>query len=412
MKNLRSILYCILAVSFTAVAINSCKNGEDGMDGKDGKDGQQGSQGSQGTQGTPGSVVSIGDNCNWYIDGIDTGKPACATSGDPGSNVTIGTNGNWFIDGIDTGVSASGLGAQIVIGDNGNWIINGVDTGVQAQGPKGDPGSSVAIGANGNWFIDGVDTGVSASGSVISIGENGNWFIDGEDTGVAAGTVTNTPMDMGSWLFEDPENLLKATIGKPLKISFTPLVDLPEVGEVIPIAGPNESKKAARVPAGTHFEAEHGMSPTDGLTYITDYTIFMWVKVNTNGRWGAPLTRTGNGTDAETQITNTGTIGVGQTGYTPVESVMPDVWHRLYFTFKTGDIRYYKGTEKLTLPNPTGNNDVRFRMKPDGIQFFTHNRSSSQSPLHYYVDVAEITMWNRALTEEEIEELENEFESQ
>jgi hypothetical protein len=90
-------------------------NGKDGADGKDGANGKDG------------SVVKIGDNGNWFIDGVDTGVAASGgkdgkdgkdgedgkdgKDGKDGSVVTIGENGNWFIDGVDTEVHASGISA-------------------------------------------------------------------------------------------------------------------------------------------------------------------------------------------------------------------------------------------------------------------------------------------------------------
>ena len=68
-----------------------------------------------GEPGTPGHspVVTIGDNGNWFIDGIDTGKPSQGAPGASGVDghspvVTIGDNGNWFIDGVDTGKPSRG----------------------------------------------------------------------------------------------------------------------------------------------------------------------------------------------------------------------------------------------------------------------------------------------------------------
>ena len=148
MKNLRNIFYCIFAILFTASIIISCTDVEDGLPGTDGSDGR------------PGSVVTIGDNCNWWIDGVDTQKPACATQGEPGES-----------------------GSVIRIGENGNWWINDEDTDIPATGPRGAPGSVVRIGENDTWWIDDVDTGIRAQGSVVTIGPNGNWFIDGVDTG-------------------------------------------------------------------------------------------------------------------------------------------------------------------------------------------------------------------------------------
>ena len=51
-------------------------NGKDGTNGKDGKDGQDGK---------PGSVVTIGENGNWFIDGEDTGLAAQGEDGVPGA---------------------------------------------------------------------------------------------------------------------------------------------------------------------------------------------------------------------------------------------------------------------------------------------------------------------------------------
>lgn len=63
------------------------------------------------------------------------------------------------------------------IGPNGNWYINGVDTGKPSQGetPK--------IGKNGNWFIGETDTGLPSRGITPTIGANGNWFLGKDDTG-------------------------------------------------------------------------------------------------------------------------------------------------------------------------------------------------------------------------------------
>ena len=66
-------------------------NGKDGANGKDGKDGKDGADG------TPGSVVTIGDNGNWFIDGVDTGL---AAQGEDGAD---GTPGAFFVPDPETG---------------------------------------------------------------------------------------------------------------------------------------------------------------------------------------------------------------------------------------------------------------------------------------------------------------------
>ena len=66
-------------------------NGKDGANGKDGKDGKDGADG------TPGSVVTIGDNGNWFIDGVDTGLAAQGVDGEDG------TPGAFFVPDPETG---------------------------------------------------------------------------------------------------------------------------------------------------------------------------------------------------------------------------------------------------------------------------------------------------------------------
>lgn len=63
--------------------------------GKDGADGQNGANGQDGADGQDGSVVTIGENGNWFIDGVDTGLPA---RGDDGANGQDGQDGE---DGAD-----------------------------------------------------------------------------------------------------------------------------------------------------------------------------------------------------------------------------------------------------------------------------------------------------------------------
>lgn len=120
--------------------------------------GKTGADGKNGTNGKDGSVITIGDNGNWVIDGVDTGKPSRGENGKDGSTPTIGGNGNWWIDGADTGKPAIGKDGQ-----NGQNGTNGTD----GRTP------SVEIGGNGNWWIDGADTGKPAFGQDGQNGTNG-----------------------------------------------------------------------------------------------------------------------------------------------------------------------------------------------------------------------------------------------
>ncbi|MBE6594693.1 MAG: hypothetical protein E7644_02720 [Ruminococcaceae bacterium] len=188
-------------------------------------------------KGKDGTKVTIGENGNWFLDGEDTGISAAGkdgANGADGTKVTIGPNGNWFLDGIDTGISAKAKnGTVVTIGSNGNWFLDGVDSGTPATGPAGPAGpqgpagadgsagtlgTAITIGANGNWFLDGVDSGISAKGengangkdgTKVTIGANGNWFLDGVDSGVPAKGQNGTPGAPG----KDGKDGTKITIG-------------------------------------------------------------------------------------------------------------------------------------------------------------------------------------------------------
>ena len=270
----------------------------------------------RGPQGTM-PAVTIGQNGNWVINGVDTGRSSVGPKGDA-TAVTIGQNGNWVMDGVDTGMSSVGAPGQngkspyigndgywyywseqageyvksdepargpqgampaVTIGQNGNWVINGVDTGRSSVGPKGDA-TAVTIGQNGNWFIDGVDTGMSSVGApgqngkspyigndgywyywseqageyvksaepargpqgampAVTIGQNGNWVINGVDTGRSSvgpkGDATAVTIGQnGNW-FIDGVDTGMSSVGSPGRdggISF-PTITLNSDGELV-----------------------------------------------------------------------------------------------------------------------------------------------------------------------------------
>lgn len=86
-------------------------------------------------------IITIGENGNWFIDGVDTGKPSKGedgANGTDGENGEDGNDGSDGEDGTDGSNGSDGKTPTIEIGANGNWIINGTDTGIQAEGIDGE----------------------------------------------------------------------------------------------------------------------------------------------------------------------------------------------------------------------------------------------------------------------------------
>ena len=90
----------ITSVTSTATGVKvtlSNGNSFDITNGKDGANGTNGTNGTNGKDGAPGSVITIGDNGNWFIDGVDTGKAAAGKDGKDGTNGTNGKDGDSIV---------------------------------------------------------------------------------------------------------------------------------------------------------------------------------------------------------------------------------------------------------------------------------------------------------------------------
>ncbi len=205
-KKLIMGLISLLCVSTTC--LTSCmKNGVDGKDGTNGVDGSAGKDGKDGV-----SIVSITKTSTSGL--IDTYTILYSDGHTSLFTVTNGSNGE---QGIQGERGSDGHTSVITIGSNGNWYVDGVDTGFSAKGEKGDKGEdgktyetivsvektgsdgnvdtytityadgktysfTVTNGADGSQGIQG-DPGEDGHTPVVTIGSNGNWFVDGKDTG-------------------------------------------------------------------------------------------------------------------------------------------------------------------------------------------------------------------------------------
>ena len=58
------------------------------------------------------------------------------------------------------------------VGENGNWYVDGVDTGAEARGQSGQSGATPEIRPDGYWWINNMNTGVKAEGVTGNHGTN------------------------------------------------------------------------------------------------------------------------------------------------------------------------------------------------------------------------------------------------
>lgn len=90
--------------------------------------------GKDGQSGTTGSVITIGANGNWFIDGVDTGKPSRGEAGAPGADGEDGqdgVSGKYYIPGEDgywIEVTPNADGTETKVTTSMSWAIDGIVT--------------------------------------------------------------------------------------------------------------------------------------------------------------------------------------------------------------------------------------------------------------------------------------------
>ena len=125
--------------------ITNGKDGKDGTNGKDGVDGKDGKDGKDGANGKDGSVVTIGENGNWFIDGVDTGLAAAGKDGKDGKDGVDGKDGANGKDGVD--------------GKDGKDGVDGKDGKDGKDGENGKDGKDGKDGQNGEYYVPNTETG-------------------------------------------------------------------------------------------------------------------------------------------------------------------------------------------------------------------------------------------------------------
>ncbi len=168
----RTLFNIFVCISAFAMLLSSC-NKEDlkGPPGEQGVPGEQGQPGQDGRSVVSVELTSSEGNVDTYTITYSDGTTSTFT-------VTNGEDGE---QGIQGNPGQDGHTPEITIGDNGNWFVDGVDTGIKAQGPQGPIGPQGPQGPEGPQGQPGADgTNVLTGSGVPSnlLGKNGDSYID------------------------------------------------------------------------------------------------------------------------------------------------------------------------------------------------------------------------------------------
>ncbi len=191
------------------------------------------------------------------------------------------------------------------------------------------------------------------------------------------------------WNFDNATNLTESVYG----------FDLELVGNHQSVDGPNATNKATRIGVGSHYKANHGIAPNGGGTKVNEYTLKFDFKVADITKWRTFFqTAAVNNNDGECFINKEGKIGTQATGY-GAYVVIPNEWYRLVISVKNGTHYKYFLDGQLLLNATVQAKDDRFALESTLLLMGDNDGDDGE------IDIAEIAIWDRPLTDAEVTQL-------
>jgi hypothetical protein len=202
-------------------------------------------------------------------------------------------------------------------------------------------------------------------------------------------TVTNPPIVpmVSNWLFDDPDDLAKVepeSTGKRLEF-------VQAGGIISQVDGPAANNKAVRIPLKSHIKVTHGIAPNkaDGLDV---YSILIVFKAPTvKDRYYTFLqTDLANGNDGDCFINKSAAIGSGS-NYSTNDVVTAEKWYRLIIS-RNGEesLNYYLNGTQIFGGKTS---DSRWTLQDAFLLCADEDGEDNE------MDVAEVALWDVALTE-------------
>ncbi len=292
-------------------------------------------------------------------------------------------------------------------------------TGIVTNSDNGDPieganvefgGISGVSGVDGSYSIPEIfagdyDVHVLADGyfdyrsSSVTVQEGANLFdFTLEPSGMPSGFV-------GSWTFDDPGNLLTASVGNDLVLS----------GSHTAIDGPEPGDGAVTIGPGSFYRCYHDIEANGAFgeaDWVNQFTIVMDVRIPQSNQWYCFYqTSYTNSNDGDWFANPSGNVGVGDTGYSEY-TLIPGEWYRLAVSVNLGvQYNYYLDGQLLHIGGAQAL-DGRFALYPaddaNQVLFFADNNGEDNQ-----IDVARILLFDRNLSGSEMTSLDgygHEFE--
>ena len=231
-----------------------------------------------------------------------------------------------------------------------------------------------------------------------------------------ASPLTEIPGLVGLWEFNDPANLLKASIGKDLVSHVVPdedyynTIGIPSTEGIRPISGINDNDGAIEKDLGYMFLCDHGIPASEGTPgLVSEWTIMYDFKIPTSAGVGAYQAVLQTGYDNDTQYNlgvgikdswNIAILPSGNYGARNEDALQFEKWYRIVMTVYTEPrVRVVlDGVNQISIANGADND--QYKLDARGIWFFGDNNREN-GPMH----ISTIAIFNRSFTLPEIQEL-------
>ena len=204
-----------------------------------------------------------------------------------------------------------------------------------------------------------------------------------------------TPVPSGQWKFDNPSDLMAATVGNvtlsPTLVSSPGIADATVSEAGIVAAEGFDGSKAILVPATSGLK----VTRAEGATASTNFSFMLDLKVFDSYAYnGLFQTNLSNGNDADLFIAK-GQIGAGAMGGY-VGGIWGDFWYRVVFTNSEGSLKVYVNGDKVI---DYATSETRWEIDPT---FYLLADDDGEKQDTY---ISEVAFWETPLTDAEVKEL-------
>jgi len=199
------------------------------------------------------------------------------------------------------------------------------------------------------------------------------------------------PERKGWWKFDNPADMLHATLG----------LDLVLTGTQTSVAGPVEGNLATQIGVGSYLSMSHSIPPNLGGSYLNEFSLQIDFSVPDLDVWHSFIqTNPGNSNDADLFTNSDNQIGVGDLGYSE-KTISANTWYRMVLSVKNGEFFKIYINGELWIDGAGQPLDARYGIEPELVLFGDNDGEDAT------INCAEVAIWDVALSANEAGELGN-----